>query len=267
MRAVTIVLAAIPVVFGGLGIAAVAGGLDQLSPLSPTAEETPLSPEDAGSNPGVSPGDQTTEATTGTKIDGRRPHLTVVEGHGDAMAAMFIPALLSVLPAANIELAPLPLSNPFDAAPRAPLSAQLPVPASSPVPPVNSPRPPVVNFPPAASQPPQIGGHSGWEAPPAIIDNPGRDLMATGGDRDSTVPSGPGNPGRPAHAGIPGPPPHAGTTGPPPHARNQGPPSREAHYDTSDNSGPGNRSANGNGNGNQGNQGNQGNGNGRPGQK
>lgn len=267
MRAVTIVLAAIPVVFGGLGIAAVAGGLDQLSPLSPTAEETPLSPEDAGSNPGVSPGDQTTEATTGTKIDGRRPHLTVVEGHGDAMAAMLIPALLSVLPAANIELTPLPPPNPGNAVPRTPLSAQLPAPASSPVPraqppaapPVNSPRPPVVNFPPAASQPPQIGGHSGWEAPPAIIDNPGRDLMATGGDQDSTVPSGPGNTGRPAHAGVPGPPPHAGTTGPPPHARNPGPPSREAHYDTSDNSGPGNRSVNGNGN--------QGSGNGRPGQK
>ena len=39
-------------------------------------------------------------ALTGTAIDGRRPHLTVMEGHGNVVVSALIPALLPLLPAA-----------------------------------------------------------------------------------------------------------------------------------------------------------------------
>ncbi len=101
MRAVTLTLAAIPVVFGGLGVALVAGGFDPFDTFAPTIDEAPLSPP-TGSDPTSQVSDP------GTPIDGRRPHLDVVDGHAPLELPASLPALLSLLPPTATELAPLP---------------------------------------------------------------------------------------------------------------------------------------------------------------
>lgn len=103
MRAVTLALAGIPVVFGGLGVALVAGGFDPFDTFAPTIDQAPLSPPTAS--------DPTSQVSdSGTAIDGRRPHLYVVDGHAPLELPASLPAILSLLPPSATELAPLPPS-------------------------------------------------------------------------------------------------------------------------------------------------------------
>ena len=73
MRAVTLALAAIPVVFGGLGLAAVVGVFDPFIAPTPASEETQISLD-------TESGTTAASQATGTVIDGRRPHLSVIDG-------------------------------------------------------------------------------------------------------------------------------------------------------------------------------------------
>ncbi|MFD2392586.1 hypothetical protein ACFSSF_00610 [Dietzia aerolata] len=100
MRAVTIALAAIPVVFGGLGLAAISGALDPLMPPSTVADDSHLGPDATHTSESA--------ANSGTSIDGRRPHLSVIDGYANFALPVHISGILSLLPVADADLAPLP---------------------------------------------------------------------------------------------------------------------------------------------------------------
>lgn len=233
MRSVTVAIAAIPVVLGGLGIVALSSNLERLPLFNNTAGESlPTTAGDA-TDAGFESGDVAMEGQTGTAIDGRRPHLTVMEGHGNVVVSALIPALLPLLPVAAMDLSPLPRQEIGDNTGWAPLTSLLPGPTPSPAgpSPANGPRPPLVNVP---------------------NNEQDRVSSAAADDMDSPDPGRPDLPSQaagtpPPHAGEQGPPPHAGEQGPPPHAGVPGPPPHAADNNSGNN---GNNGNNNKGNGN-----------------
>lgn len=248
MRAVTIALAAIPVVFGGLGLAAISGALDPLMPPSTVADDSPLGPDATHTSESA--------ANSGTTIDGRRPHLSVIDGYANLALPIHISAILSLLPVADADLAPLPgAEGRDDDTESAGTGSDAPEEAS---PPVGTPvAPPVRGYSPSTlpSHSPLGGGGGGgdWQRP---IQESLRAPESQASRTEEQISNA-----RPPHAGVPGRPPHADTQGPPAHAAD--------NNGRSDNGNPGNSgNGNGNGNGNSGNSGNgnSGNGNGNSGQ-
>lgn len=126
MRAVTIALAALSVVVGGACLTIVLTGADPLAPLNAESEDASSPPgTDPGSGPAGSgsarPGEfeswaseswvsetSVPTSSTGTPIDGRRPHLSVIDGRANAYLPVPLPEIVSLLPTAASELAPLP---------------------------------------------------------------------------------------------------------------------------------------------------------------
>lgn len=255
MRAVTIALAAIPVVFGGLGLAAISGALDPLMPPSTVADDSPLGPDATHTSESA--------ANSGTSIDGRRPHLSVIDGYANLALPVHIPAILSLLPVADADLAPLPGAEGRDddtesagTSSNAPdeASPHVGTPAAPVAPPVRdySPsgaEPTIANQAPSPSRPmpptlpshsPLGGGGGDWQRP---IQESLRAPESQASRTEEQI-----NNARPPHAGVPGRPPHADTQGPPAHAAD--------NNGRSDNGNPGNsgngNSGNGNGNSGQG---------------
>lgn len=236
MRSVTFAIAAIPVVLGGLGIVALSSNLERLPLFNNTAGESlPTTAGDA-TDAGFESGDVAMEGQTGTAIDGRRPHLTVMEGHGNVVVSALIPALLPLLPVAAMDLSPLPRQEIGDNTGWAPLTSLLPGPNPSPAgpSPANGPRPPLVNVP---------------------NNEQDRVSSAAADDMDSPDPGRPDLPSQaagtpPPHAGEQGPPPHAGEQGPPPHAGVPGPPPHAADNNSGNNGNKNNNGNNNKGNGN-----------------
>ncbi|MBB0970347.1 hypothetical protein G6016_15560 [Dietzia aerolata] len=268
MRAVTIALAAIPVVFGGLGLAAISGALDPLMPPSTVADDSHLGPDATHTSESA--------ANSGTSIDGRRPHLSVIDGYANFALPVHISGILSLLPVADADLAPLPSAEGRDddtesagTSWNAPdeASPHVGTPAAPVAPPVRdySPsgaEPTIANQAPSPSRPmpptlpshsPLGGGGGDWQRP---IQESLRAPESQASRTEEQISNA-----RPPHAGVPGRPPHADTQGPPAHAAD--------NNGRSDNGNPGNSgNGNGNGNGNSGNSGNgnSGNGNGNSGQ-
>ncbi|GLB63142.1 hypothetical protein NCCP2495_10200 [Dietzia sp. NCCP-2495] len=229
MRSVTVAIAAIPVVLGGLGIVALSGDLERLPLFNNSAGESlPTTAGDA-TDAGFESSDVAMEGQTGTAIDGLRPHLTVMEGHGNVVVSALIPALLPLLPAAAMDLSPLPRQEIGDNSGWAPLTSLLPGPNPSParLSPANAPRPPLVNVPNNEQDRVSSAAVDDMDAP-----DPGRP------DLPSQAAGSP-----PPHAGEQGPPPHAGEQVPPPHAGVPGPPPHAADNNS------GNNGNNGKGNG------------------
>lgn len=255
MRAVTIALAAIPVVFGGLGLAAISGALDPLMPPSTVADDSPLGPDATHTSESA--------ANSGTSIDGRRPHLSVIDGYANLALPVHIPAILSLLPVADADLAPLPgAEGRDDDTESAGTSSNAPDEASPHVGPPAAPvAPPVRDYSPSGAEPtianqapspsrpmpptlpshsPLGGGGGNWQRP---IQESLRAPESQASRTEEQI-----NNARPPHAGVPGRPPHADTQGPPAHAAD--------NNGRSDNGNPGNsgngNSGNGNGNSGQG---------------
>lgn len=255
MRAVTIALAAIPVVFGGLGLAAISGALDPLMPPSTVADDSPLGPDATHTSESA--------ANSGTSIDGRRPHLSVIDGYANLALPVHIPAILSLLPVADANLAPLPgAEGRDDDTESAGTSSNAPDEASPHVGPPAAPvAPPVRDYSPSGAEPtianqapspsrpmpptlpshsPLGGGGGNWQRP---IQESLRAPESQASWTKEQI-----NNARPPHAGVPGRPPHADTQGPPAHAAD--------NNGRSDNGNPGNsgngNSGNGNGNSGQG---------------
>lgn len=255
MRAVTIALAAIPVVFGGLGLAAISGALDPLMPPSTVADDSPLGPDATHTSESA--------ANSGMSIDGRRPHLSVIDGYANLALPVHIPAILSLLPVADANLAPLPgAEGRDDDTESAGTSSNAPDEASPHVGPPAAPvAPPVRDYSPSGAEPtianqapspsrpmpptlpshsPLGGGGGNWQRP---IQESLRAPESQASWTKEQI-----NNARPPHAGVPGRPPHADTQGPPAHAAD--------NNGRSDNGNPGNsgngNSGNGNGNSGQG---------------
>lgn len=222
MRAVTVAIAAIPVVLGGLGIVALSGDLERLPLFNNSAGESLPTTAGDTTDAGFESSDVAVEGQTGTAIDGLRPHLTVMEGHGNVVVSALIPALLPLLPAAAMDLSPLPRQEIGDNTGWAPVTSLLPGPNPSPAgpSPANAPRPPLVNVP-----------------------NNEQDRVSSAAADDMDSPD-PGRPDLPSQAAG-SPPPHAGEQGPPPHAGVPGPPPHAADNNSGNN---GNNKGNGNGN-------------------
>lgn len=111
MRAVTIALAAIPVIVGGVGLAVVASGIDPFDPLTPASEDIPIRPDidSRAENTALSTADSPDPASgSGTPIDGRRPHLSVIDGRSNTYLPVPLPEFVSLLPTSTTELSPLP---------------------------------------------------------------------------------------------------------------------------------------------------------------
>ncbi|MGW8592768.1 hypothetical protein ACWGLC_13795 [Dietzia sp. NPDC055877] len=243
MRAVTLALAAIPVVFGGLGLAAVVGVFDPFIAPTPASEETQISLD-------TEAGTTAASQATGTVIDGRRPHLSVIDGRVNLFLPAPMPAILSLLPIPAVDLAPLPGSvaddtpaDPGEAGPASQTSpgagaqsgsgtAPDPSAGATPVSPAAV-QPPAAHTPPAAPrarppEPPQTPGNDD----PGQIGGPRFDLdtlaSRAGGSPNNAVPPHAGKPGRPPHADTSGRPPHANTSGPPPHASDNNRPAHAA---------------------------------------
>lgn len=205
-------LAALPVLLGGLGLVVVAGGIDPLDPFIPAAEESPIRPTPS---PAPASGDESADSGSGTPIDGRRPHLSVIDGRTNLVVPAPLPAILSLLPGTAADLSPLPPSRDGHDAPGV---HNTPSPRNQPD-----------ALPPAPAVPPVGRGQSApppWtpEVPvgpqPAVDPLPPRMVGDPRFDRDdpSWITGGNMNQGPPPHAGAQGPPPHAGQTGPPEHA-------------------------------------------------
>ncbi|GAA3510023.1 hypothetical protein [Dietzia aurantiaca] len=235
MRAVTLALAAIPVVFGGLGLAAVVGVFDPFIAPTPASEETQISQDTESRATAAS-------QATGTVIDGRRPHLSVIDGHVNLFLPAPMPAILSLLPIPAVDLAPLPGSGaddapagPGEAGPGSQTSpgagaqsgsgtASDPSAGAAPASPAAV-QPTAAYTPPAAPrarppEPPQPPGNND----PGQIGGPRFDLDTLARQTGERV-----NNAIPPHAGKPGRPPHADTSGPPPHASDN---NRSAHAAT-----------------------------------
>lgn len=225
MRVVVVGLIALPVVVGGLGIAAAVVALGP--PQIPSAPDQNMTVAAA-----IPDGDQP-DNRSGTAIDGSRPYLTVSDGGRTITLPGAIPAMLSVLPSPSFDLPPLVQEIPGQGgtAPDPTASAAVPtapavVPPAPPVPgPAGVTPPPIdgrgalVGGPPGATPHPPVGIErddsrataAGLPSPPST--EPPRD---SGPGRGAGHP-GPGE-GPPAHADEQGRPGHADTTGPPPHA-------------------------------------------------
>lgn len=248
MRSVTIALAAIPVLVAGLGLAVAAGGIDPLDPFVPTSEDTLISPH--SETDGESQG-----SDSGTRVDGRRPHLSVIDGHSNLFLPAPLPAFLSLLPGSATDLAPLP---PPRESREVPASTQNDASRTENAPATGSARQhPDTRPAPRPSRPPEstAGGARSASPPwtPAFPDIPPRAAdpgppraigdPRSGRDLPDSLTVETTNQVRPPHADTQGPPPHAGTPGPPPHAGQARP------------SGHANGNGNGNGNADNGNTG------------
>lgn len=235
MRAVTVALAAIPVVFGGLGLAAVVGAFDPFIAPTPASEETQISQATESRATAAS-------QANGTVIDGRRPHLSVIDGHVNLFLPAPMPAILSLLPIPAVDLAPLPGSGADDApaghgeagagsqnssgagAQSGSRTAPDPNAGTAPASPAAM-QPPAAYAPPAAPSarppaPPQTPGNDD----PGQIGGPRFDLGTLASRAGERV-----NNANPPHTGTPGRPAHADTSGPPPHASDN---NRSAHAAT-----------------------------------
>lgn len=233
MRAGTIALAAIPVLLAGMGLAVVAGGINPLSPFLPASEDTPVSPgteSAAGSH----------DSVTGTQIDGRRPHLSVIDGRANLFLPTPLPAILSLLPGSTVELAPLPSEpdGPDTSAPSVPTGApDAPAVGAGPSPgnqtAHRATRPPAAPAGGAPSAAPLRQPETPTSPPPTTDPSPPRPIADPRYDHDVFTmiadeimnhvhPPQNDTQGPPPHAGQAGPPDHAGTQGPPPHAGQAG---------------------------------------------
>lgn len=225
MRASTIALAAIPVLLGGLGLAVVAGGINPLDPFIPASEDVPARP-DTGS------GAESHESVTGTPIDGRRPHLSVIDGRLNLLLPAPLPAILSLLPGSAIDLAPLPSEPAGDDTPvpaptgprHAPATGAAPSPGNQTAHRTSQPSAPPVGGAPAAAPGwtpvvPATPSPATDPTPPRAIADPRFD-----GDVFTAIAGEIMNHVRPPQDGTQGPPPHAGQTGPPDHAGSPGRP-------------------------------------------
>lgn len=226
MRARTIALASVPVLLGGLGLAVVAGGVNPLDPFTPASEDTPI-------RGGTEPGAEAHGSDSGTPIDGRRPHLSVIDGRENLFLPAPLPAILSLLPESATDLAPLPsdpngrvTSAPVDpGGPQdAPAAGSAAAPRHQPAAPApQSTVPPTGGGPPAASP---WSPEAAVSPPPVTEPDPPRTIGDPRFERDvsMTMTGETTDHARPPHAGTPGPPPHAGQTGRPDHAGQTGPP-------------------------------------------
>lgn len=223
MRTVTIALAAIPVVCGGIGLATVASPLDTLSPLVPAAEDGPIGAEGSSTDEVTKLEAAVPLEIDGTEIDGRRPHLTVVDGRTDLVLPAPLTAILPQMPEFPTELSPLsasvrvtdvPPTSDADLQPAPhtdmdPTSAGADDPAIPPAPPIQitpgTPAPPAV---PRTYTPPQATDPLDGEGPPGLH-------KVTRENQAATTPGAERNSIRPDHAGSPGPPAHAADNGGP----------------------------------------------------
>ena len=232
MRLTAVGLIALPVVVGGLGVAAAVVALNP-------PESSVRSPHDV-SVERVPDGPDVAEADGGTAIEGTRPHLTVRDGASAISLPGSIRGLLSLLPpttsaalpplradtsepvtpatrpggSAPGQVAPPPTAGPKIVSPAAgdvrpgfPAGAH-PRPADTPVPDIPS-RSTVLKDSP--SRPDTVDR----PAPGQPMVEEEKSPLRGGGD-------GPRGDGPPLHAGETGRPDHAGTTGPPPHASDGG---------------------------------------------
>ncbi|GAA1051494.1 hypothetical protein [Dietzia natronolimnaea] len=219
MRVAAAGLIALPVLVGGLGLAAAVVVLGSPEATAPSADEV--------AEEVAAPGSGGPVTRDGTDIEGSRPHLTVRSGMPSLMLAGTIPGFLALLPAS---VGPLPTLTPFGDAtagaggpatgrPAGPAGPTTTVPstAGSPAPTVRNPSPvpdPRVGSAPAtgsgatAPRPTVPGGPVLLTIDPTA--GPGTDAPATGRPQTDRTP--------PPHAAETGRPNHAGTTGPPPHA-------------------------------------------------
>lgn len=107
MRATVVGLAALPVAAAGLALVAAVMGPDDEQPPAPQPERTATASTEATSGPSEDTR-TATPTSAGTPIEGIRPYLTVIDGLSTLPVPAPIPAVLSTLPAPQVELAPLP---------------------------------------------------------------------------------------------------------------------------------------------------------------
>lgn len=98
MRTTAVGLVALPVALGGIGIAV--AGMVYSGPTSPGASRSPSQTQEISST--------TSAGNSGTSIDGKRPHLTVIDGTMLPLPGS-LAGIISYLPAAS---PPLPPSAP-----------------------------------------------------------------------------------------------------------------------------------------------------------
>ncbi|MET3862342.1 hypothetical protein ABIE38_003282 [Dietzia sp. 2505] len=215
MRVAAAGLIALPVLVGGLGLAAAVVVLGSPEATAPSADEV--------AEEVAAPGSGGPVTRDGTVIEGSRPHLTVRSGMPSLMLAGTIPGFLALLPASA---SPLPTLSPFSDAtadPGGPVSgrpagpATVPSTVGRPVPTVRNPSPvpdprvgsaPTTDSGASAPRPTVLGGPALLTVDPTA--GPETDPPAVGRPPTDRTP--------PRHASETGRPDHAGTTGPPPHA-------------------------------------------------
>ncbi|MFN3602841.1 MAG: hypothetical protein ACK4UY_15775 [Dietzia sp.] len=215
-------LIALPLVVGGLGIAA---AVVVLGPPEATAP-----PDDEMTEEIASRGSGESTTRDGTAIEGSRPHLTVRAGTPTVMIAGTIPGFLALLPAtANT----LPALAPFTSATAQPGGSGT-GPRTGPAPaPVGGPTPTAENLSAAPSPAPDSRNSAPTRDSPAGQTVDGGSVRATAVGGPALLTTGtsaerptsgyaaggpPANRTPPPHAAETGRPDHAGTTGPPPHA-------------------------------------------------
>ncbi|MFN3340614.1 MAG: hypothetical protein ACK40Z_13020 [Dietzia sp.] len=221
MRVAAAGLIALPVVVGGLGIAAA------VVILGPPDATTPTGDEAVGEI--ASPGSGETISRGGTAIEGSRPHLTVRDGTPTVIMAGTIPGFLALLPASANPLPTLATFTSATAEPGGPGTGPRTGPAPVPAP-VGSPTPTVKNPSPAPDSPynsattkdsPAGGTVDGGPIRATAVGGPALLTTGTAAERDTNDYAAvrpPANRPPPPHAAGTGRPDHAGTTGPPPHA-------------------------------------------------
>lgn len=209
MRVAAAGLIALPVVVGGLGIAAAVVILGPPEATAPTGDQAVGEIASPGSGESISRG--------GTAIEGSRPHLTVRDGTPTVIMAGTIPGFLALLPAsAN----PLPTLSTFTSATAEPGG---PAPVGSPTPTVKNPSPaPDYPYNSATTKDSPSGGTGdGGPIRATAVGGPALLTTGTAAERDTNdyaAARPPANRPPPPHAAETGRPDHAGTTGPPPHA-------------------------------------------------
>lgn len=225
MRTTLVGLVGLPVLLGGIGLAAAAVYYSGTPSFS--AEPRPTQSQNPDSIPGAGAG-----AGAGTSIDGRRPHLTVHDGNRLLLAG----SLAGLHSARPIPVPPLDDDAPslrnassagetaVPASARAPSwSVEVAVPprqistapsAYSPAPATGGPRP----VPPAQSPATPEPVRQPTEAAPPSVDTVETEASPSSGWRPDPVRAAGDATGPPPHARETGRPDHADTTGPPPHA-------------------------------------------------
>ncbi|MDX2356328.1 hypothetical protein [Dietzia sp. PP-33] len=204
MRVAAVGLMALPVIAGGLGIAA---AVVVLGPLEATAPTNGRVVNEVAAPVPVDPGD-----LGGTDIEGSKPHLTVRDGATMVRVPGTMPGFLSLLPEPEKDLPPLaPAAGRW--------TNEIPIPPSAEQAPS-----------PATDTTPDEWDGGGTDARATIVGGPPTGAADSTSARDPDAPRTTGN--RPPHAADTGVPDHAGIPGPPSHASAD---SRgyEVHQDTS----------------------------------